>query len=129
MGQLDLQQSEYFDSNVRFADICNGILFNSTSVIQPEELDSCATELLLKTVDIDIDIEAIKEFKDGKEQYNLCKAIDDMKNDARNEGYKSGMDDAIKTSIKSLMKSLNLSLEQAMDALQIEEEMREKFYI
>lgn len=95
-----------------------------------EELDSCAAKLLLKTIDLNIDIETIKEFKDGKEKYNLCKAIDDIKNDARNEGYKSGVDDGyisgIKTSIKSLMESLNISLEQAMDALKIEEGIREK---
>ena len=115
------------------------------------KLDSSAAELLLKTVDIHIDIETIKEFKDGKERYNLCKAIDDMKNDARNEGinigYKSGMNDGyksginvgyksgmdagyisgIKASIESLMESLNMSLEQAMDALKIDDEMRRKF--
>ena len=100
------------------------------------ELDSTAAELLLKTIDINIDLETIKEFKDGKERYNMCKAIDDMKNDARNEGYKLGMDDGyksgvgdgyisgIKSSIASLMESLNMSLEQAMDALKIKDEMR-----
>lgn len=105
-----------------------------------EGLDSSTAELLLKTIDINIDIETIKEFKDGKGRYNLCKAIDDLKNDARNEGYKPGINigyqnginegyiSGIKASIKSLMESLNMTLEQAMDALKLEEDMREKFY-
>lgn len=84
-------------------------------------------------MDINIAIETIKEFKGGKERYNLCKAIDDMKNDARNEGYKSGMDggyiSSMKASLKSLMESLNMSLEQAMDTLKIEDEIRANFYI
>ena len=39
MGQNDLQQSEYFASNIRFADAYNGILFNGESIIKPEELE------------------------------------------------------------------------------------------
>ena len=93
-------------------------------------------EVLLKTIDIDINIETIKEVNDGKEQYNMCKAIEDMKNDARNEGisigYKSGMDDGyisgIKKSIKSLMDSLNMSLEQALDTLKVDDDIRKKFF-
>ena len=100
-------------------------------------LDSKAVEVLLNTVDIHIDIETIKEVTNGKERYNMCKAIDDMKNEARNEGYKSGMDEGyksginegIKASIKSLMESLNMSLEQAMDTLKIDEEMRKNLCI
>ena len=41
MGQKDLQQSEYFDSSVRFADAYNGILFNGNPIIKPEELEEC----------------------------------------------------------------------------------------
>ena len=41
MGQNDLNQSEYFDSNVRFADAYNGILFNGEIIIKPEELEEC----------------------------------------------------------------------------------------
>lgn len=64
-------------------------------------LDSEAVEVLLNAVDIHVDIETIKEFKDGKEKYNVCKAIEDMKNDARKEGidigYKSGMEELLNT--------------------------------
>lgn len=41
MGQLDLQQSEYFDSNIRFADAYNGILFDGKPIIKPEDLEEC----------------------------------------------------------------------------------------
>ena len=74
----------------------------------------------------------------------MCKAIDDMKNNARNEGisigyksgrddgYKSGRDDGyisgVKTSIRSLMDSLNMSLEQALDTLKIDDDIRKHFF-
>ena len=41
MGQKDLHQSDYFDSNIRFADAYNGILFHGQSMIKPEELEEC----------------------------------------------------------------------------------------
>ena len=41
MGQKDLEQSEYFDSNIRFADAYNGILFHGNPVIKPEDLEEC----------------------------------------------------------------------------------------
>ena len=39
MGEVDLRHSEYFDSNIRFADAYNGILFGGKQVIKPEELE------------------------------------------------------------------------------------------
>lgn len=41
MGQFDLHHSEYFDSNIRFADAYNGILFDGKQVIKPEDLEEC----------------------------------------------------------------------------------------
>lgn len=38
MGQKDLAQSDYFNDKVRFADACNGILFQGKEIIRPEEL-------------------------------------------------------------------------------------------
>ena len=38
MGQRDLAQNEYFKDKLRFADVCNGILFQGREVIRPEEL-------------------------------------------------------------------------------------------
>ena len=39
MGEMDLRHSEYFNSNIRFADAYNGILFGGEQVIKPEELE------------------------------------------------------------------------------------------
>ena len=39
MGEMDLRHSEYFESNIRFADAYNGILFGGEQVIKPEELE------------------------------------------------------------------------------------------
>lgn len=41
MGQKDLWQSDYFDNNVRFADLYNGIFFNGAEIIKPKELEPC----------------------------------------------------------------------------------------
>lgn len=38
MGQKDLAQNNYFKDKRRFADVCNGILFQGREVIRPEEL-------------------------------------------------------------------------------------------
>ena len=46
MGQKDLQHGEYFDSNIRFADAYNGILFGGKSIIKTEELEECDSVLI-----------------------------------------------------------------------------------
>lgn len=38
MGQKDYAQSGYFSDKVRFADVCNGILFQGKEYIRPEDL-------------------------------------------------------------------------------------------
>lgn len=38
MGQKDLAQNEYFKDKRRFADVCNGALFQGREVIRPEKL-------------------------------------------------------------------------------------------
>ncbi len=62
----------------------------------------------------------------------MCKAWEDM----RNEGIEIGIQQGIQTghneeqqkNVMSLMKTMNLSLEQALDALEISENDRKKFY-
>ena len=39
MGEMDLKHSEFFESNIRFADAYNAILFGGEQVIKPEELE------------------------------------------------------------------------------------------
>jgi len=38
MGQRDLAQNDYLNDKTRFADMCNGILFQGQDIIRPEEL-------------------------------------------------------------------------------------------
>lgn len=46
MGQKDYAQNDYFKDKVRFADVCNGILYQGQSVIQPEELQEMDPDIV-----------------------------------------------------------------------------------
>lgn len=46
MGQKDYAQNDYFKDKVRFADVCNGILFQGQPVIQPEELQEMDPDIV-----------------------------------------------------------------------------------
>ena len=48
MGQKDLAQSDYFNDKVRFADACNGILFQGKEIIRPEELQEPDAEMVYR---------------------------------------------------------------------------------
>lgn len=48
MGQKDLAQSDYFNDKVRFADACNGILFQGKEIIRPEELQETDAEMVYR---------------------------------------------------------------------------------
>ena len=45
MGQKDLAQNDYYSDKVRFADACNGILFQGKQLIKPEELEEVDAEI------------------------------------------------------------------------------------
>lgn len=60
MGQRDLAQNDYLNDKTRFADMCNGILFQGKEVVRPEELQEADTSII---------------YYDGKEQ--LKKIIPD----------------------------------------------------
>ena len=81
---------------------------------------------------IEIDLDKLKIEKNGKVEYKMIKAFEDIRNDARNEGYKNGMNvgykSAIEVSIKALMETMNLTLEQALDALKITDADRTEFF-
>ena len=51
MGQKDLAQSDYFNDKVRFADACNGILFQGKEIIRPEELQETDAEMVYREVE------------------------------------------------------------------------------
>ena len=46
MGQKDLAQNDYFKDKLRFADVCNGILFQGRGVIRPEELQEKEPDII-----------------------------------------------------------------------------------
>ncbi len=95
-------------------------------------LDKEAATALLGMVGIQMDLDKLKEEKDGKVEYKMCKAFQEITQEARNDGYSSGKNDGIhkgiSDSIQALMETMNLTLEQAMDALKISEEQRRHFY-
>lgn len=83
-----------------------------------------------------IDLNSIREFSGHKEVYNMCKAWEEIKNDARNEGLEEGISQGIsqghleeqRKNLDSLMRTLNFTLEQALDALDIPIEDRKRYY-
>ena len=76
-------------------------------------LDSYSAELMLQMADVKYDVTKLIETKEGKKVYNVCKAIDDLKQEAReegyelgkNDGYKSGTDDGYKSGMNDGYKS------------------------
>lgn len=67
----------------------------------------------------------------NKEADNMCtaleKLIEDGKKEGMQEGRQEGMIDGILTSVKNLMESMGWTAEQAMDALKISQEDRNKY--
>jgi len=45
MGKKDIVEKEYLNEPLHFADACNGILFQGTQLIQPEDLEEADVEL------------------------------------------------------------------------------------
>ena len=107
-------------------------------------LDREAAAALIGMAGIDMDLDKLKEEKDGKMEYKMCKAFQEITKEARDEGYKNGRDDGYKNgkddgykngvnasiiaNVTALMETMNLTLEQALDALKITGENRNKFY-
>ena len=46
MGQKDLAQNDYFNDKVRFADVCNGVLFHGNAIIKSEELQETGADIV-----------------------------------------------------------------------------------
>ena len=57
----------------------------------------------------------------------MCKAIEDMKDDARMEGRMEGQRDAHLASIRNLMKKKCWSAQEAMDALMLPAEEQKQY--
>ncbi len=46
MGQKDYAQNDYFKDNTRFADICNGIIYQGKDIVKPEELQEVEADIV-----------------------------------------------------------------------------------
>lgn len=87
-----------------------------------------------------MNLDKLKEEKEGKVEYKMCKAFQEITKEARDKGYQDGMDagykngmdvgykNGVNSSVTALMETMNLTLEQALDALKITGENRNKFY-
>ena len=51
MGQKDYAQSDYFNDKVRFADVCNGVLFQGKECIKPEDLQEMNPDIVYQDKD------------------------------------------------------------------------------
>ena len=90
MGQKDLAQNDYLNDKVRFADMCNGILFGGDDMIRPEELPYDAAQTICDIAGIDIAF--VKKVNEkGREVACMCKAWDDHKETGRREGRREGI--------------------------------------
>lgn len=97
-------------------------------VYNDDNLSIYVDKILLNTIGVSFNLESIIEIKNGKERVKLIKAIEDMINEGKAEGMDIGYMKALKENVDSLMKSLNITLEQALDTLNIDNEMRKNFY-
>ena len=46
MGRKDSEEKNFFNDNLHFADVCNGIMFQGAKIIIPEELEESDTEFI-----------------------------------------------------------------------------------
>lgn len=64
---------------------------------------------------IDMDLDKLKEEKNGKVEYKMCKAFQEITKEARDEGYKDGINagykNGVDASVTALMETMNLTLE------------------
>ena len=97
-------------------------------VYNDDNLSIYVDKILLNTIGVSFNLESIIEIKNGKERVKLIKAVEDMINEGKAEGMDIGYLKALKENVDSLMKSLNITLEQALDTLNIDNEMRKNFY-
>ena len=51
MGQKDYAQNDYFNDKVRFADVCNGILFQGKDYVRPEDLQEMNPDIVYQDKD------------------------------------------------------------------------------
>ncbi len=68
---------------------------------------------------------SMKKYRGGEGRIDMCKGLADLIADSKAEGRVEGRVEAI----RSLMESMNMTAEQAMDALKIPQEERERYKV
>ena len=66
-----------------------------------------------------------KETQEGVEY--MCKAFEEVRDESRAEGRAEGMQEEKISNLKAMMETLSLNAQQAMDALKIPNEERDKY--
>ena len=72
MGRKDVEEKEYFDNGLHFADVCNGILFGGKQRILPQDLEEADTELQFsdKKMNVSVRVDGIRYWR--KQGINLA---------------------------------------------------------
>lgn len=83
-----------------------------------QHLDRETAETIAIITDSTVILERLDEYETGGE-YNMCKAMDDLKTDLQAK--------ELLKNIRSLMKTMRLTIDQAMDALEVPEEDRDRY--
>ncbi len=93
-------------------------------------LDRDTAEIIAIITDNDRVLERLDEYE-LKGEYNMCKAMDELKEDWMTKGIEcgieQGIEQAILDAIRNLMQTMQFTVEQAMDALLVPKEDRKRY--
>ncbi len=90
------------------------------------EIDETVIDTIMSTANVQLERD-----KEGERKMS-CSLLDRVKEagwkEGREEGREEGKEEGVLSSVKNLMETLHLSAEQAMDALKISGEEKQKYY-
>ncbi len=86
------------------------------------EIDESVIDTIMSTANVQL-----KRDKEGERKMS-CSLLDRVKEAGWEEGREEGREEGVLSSVKNLMETLHLSAEQAMDALKISGEEKQKYY-
>lgn len=91
------------------------------------EVDEESAKAIFGILGVGLNLEKIrKQDKDGRERYDMCQAIEDMRRDERQEGRREGALDMALKNVKNLMKNQKVTCEEAMNMMGISKKMQKK---
>ena len=87
------------------------------------EVDEESARAILGILGVELKLEEIRKKDEvGKERYDMCKAIEDMRKDERREGAL----EMVLKNVKNLMKNQKITCEEAMNMMGISKKMQKK---